>query len=113
MLNNSDAIWSEHSRAYSSSNQTAIEQRKSKLHVMIIGFTNHTQALCTRLDPEIDDEEVTPLRAVLDAEAAAGDDEGDDEGDEDVGENDDSAGARVVAGTAGLSVLLMVMFGMV
>ncbi|KAM0715213.1 hypothetical protein Q7P37_009678 [Cladosporium fusiforme] len=90
-LNNSDAFWSEHSRSFNESNTTAIEQRKSKLNVLVLSMANNfQQALCTRIDPEIDDKEITPHRF----------------------KSDGLPSPRSAVEMAGLSLLLMVFIGL-
>lgn len=121
-LNNSDGFWWRSSGAYEGSNSTVLEQEKSKLNFLALKLGNTTQALCTRVDPEIDDEEVTPLYQALGTSPGRGSSDADSEdgdGDEDSGsqsgENSDSesAASRVVIGMAGFVGLVITVMEMV
>ncbi|KAM0713930.1 hypothetical protein Q7P37_010892 [Cladosporium fusiforme] len=70
-LNNSDAFWSSHTESYGESNSTAIEQQKSRLNVLVISWENRSEALCARIDPRIDDKDVSPHRFTWEGSSTA------------------------------------------
>lgn len=62
-LNNSDSYYAKHSRPYGGGpNETNLEEVKSMLHLAVFtGPSGYQEAVCMRVDPSIDDEEVSEL----------------------------------------------------
>lgn len=73
-------------------------------------------AVCTRVDPAIDDVEVSPIsqREGWDQDAAGGDDGGDDEDGDDGDDDSSAAGPRFAAtvSSVGLVGLAVAVFGL-
>jgi hypothetical protein len=82
-------------------NTTALRQAESQLRVMFLSLPSDRVAVCTRVDPSIDDVEVSPIsqNADWDGNKSSGSGDG--------GDGSSAAGPRLAAtfGSVGLAVV--------
>jgi hypothetical protein len=97
-------------RASAEPNITALRQAESQLRVMLLSLPNTKALVCTRVDPSIDDVEVSPISQNPDWD----EDRSSDSGDGGDGGDKSGAGPRLAStiGSVGLVGLAVAVFGL-
>ena len=89
------------------------QQAESQLRIMFLSLPNSKAAVCTRVDPSIDDVDVSPIaqRADWDGDKPSS---GSDDGGDDDGGDSSAAGPRLAAtvGSVGIAGLAVAVFGL-
>jgi hypothetical protein len=110
-----DGIWFSNGRASPEPNSTALRQAESQLRVMFLSLSNSKTAVCTRVDPSIDDVDVSPIAQRADWDGEKPNDSGNgDDGDGD-GDGDSSAASprfAATVGSVGIVGLAVAVFGL-
>jgi hypothetical protein len=107
-----EGVWFQHSQASPEPNATAVRQAESQLRVMLLTLPGNGEAksaVCTRVDPSIDDVDVSPISQSpgWDEDKSSGSGNGGDD-------NSSAAGPRFAAtvGSVGVVGLAVAVFGL-
>lgn len=106
----SDGIWWGSGFASAEPNSTALRQGESQLRIMFLSLPNSKAAVCTRVDPSIDDADVSPIAQRADWDGGKSSKSGNGGGDDD----SSAASPRVAAtvGSVGVVGLVAAVFGL-
>ena len=108
-----DGVWFASGDASAQPNSTALRQAESQLRVMLLSLPNTRALVCTRVDPWIDDVDVSPVAQRDNWDGDKPSDGSGDEGGGDGDDGDDSSAARPrVAATVGVVGLAIAVFGL-
>jgi hypothetical protein len=107
-----ESVWFQNSEASPEPNTTALRQAESQLRVMLLtlpGYGQSKAAVCTRVDPSIDDLDVSPIsqNSGWDEDKSSGSGSGGDD-------EASAAGPRLAAtvGSVGIVGLAVAVFGL-